>query len=114
VEKEMMGYFGTGFNRICGPGGFTGGFGGIGMMIGGFLLLVLFVVLIVALLRRGRHHGMHGMHGMHGGSHGACCGHEGHEGDESVDSALKILNERYAKGEINDEEFTRRKTELKK
>jgi uncharacterized membrane protein len=51
---------------------------------------------------------------MHGGPHGACCGHEGHEADESMDSALKILNERYAKGEINDEEYTRRKSELKK
>jgi len=109
---DMMGNWYNGFDRF----GHMGLFGGWGMMIGGFLLFLLGVVLVVALIR-----GLvgHGRHGHHGHMHGAgCCGHAGHDGsadaDSPADSALKILSERYAKGEIGDEEYAKKKAELKK
>jgi putative membrane protein len=108
VEFDMMGYWYNGFDRFGHMG-----FGGWGMMLGGFLLTVLFVVLAVVLIRNLVRHGRH-----HGAMHGGCCGHEGHVGHEghegADDSALRILNERYVKGEIGDEEYAKKKAELKK
>jgi putative membrane protein len=107
----MMGYGYNGFDRFghMGSGGWV-------MMLGGFLLFLLFVVLVVGLIRMAMGRGRHGHHGpMHGAG---CCGHEGHEGHGDAggpeDSALTILGERYAKGEIGDEEYAKKKAELKK
>ena len=76
-----------------------GGFGGLGSL----LLLVLLVVGVVYLWRAidsGRHH-------QTGGST------EGPTTSTGEDSALQILRERYARGEIDKEEFERRKEGLR-
>lgn len=116
------------FDGLCNRGLFDGyngmmrnwGSGGwIGMMFGGLfftILLILVVILIVAMIRR-HGPGMHGgpmEHGQHGGPGGP--GGPGHEDAfrKNVDSALAILNERYAKGEINQEEYLAKKNDLMK
>ncbi len=71
-----------------------GGYG-MGFGFGGFFMLlwwVLIIVGIVALVRWLSHPHTYGQ----GGS----------------DKAMDILRERYARGEINDEEFQKRKREL--
>ena len=76
-----------------------GGFGGLGSL----LLLVLLVVGVIYLWRAidsGRHHQI-------GGST------EDPTTSTSEDSALRILRERYARGEIDKEEFDRRREGLK-
>lgn len=42
--------------------------------------------------------------------HGRCCIHQ--DKDKKINSALDILNERYAKGEINKEEYEAKKKDL--
>lgn len=86
-------------------------FGGLGMLAGGFIGLIVAVVItvlavlaIIALIRYintpGRHHG-------HGSPTPA-------NTTSNENGALKILDERFAKGEIDEEEFTRKKEMLKK
>jgi len=36
------------------------------------------------------------------------------DGSRSIDNAFAILNERYARGEIDEEEYNRKKAELRK
>ena len=87
----MMGYgWGWGMMRGYGPFGFDGVLGWVFMLF--FWILV--VVLIVALVR-GLYGPRHFMHGM---------------SDEKT--PLDILKERYAKGEINKEEFEQKKKDL--
>lgn len=71
-------------------------FGGIFMIF----FWVAFALLIVWVIRGGRH----GRFGRHRG----CCG--GH--DMGGNRAIDILKERYAKGEINKEEFDTKKKDL--
>ena len=82
-----------------GPG--FGLFGGLFMLI----FWVLIIWLIVALVR--------GASG-HGGKHcwGGMCGGE-HE-DMKKDTAMEVLRERFAKGEISKEEFEEKSAILKK
>ncbi|MHB1484616.1 MAG: SHOCT domain-containing protein [Saccharofermentanales bacterium] len=94
-----------------------GGGNWIGMMVGGFVFLLLLLLLVILIVGMFRRHGGPGMHqgpsgpGMHTGPGGP--GHdEMHKGN--VDSALAILNERYAKGEINQEEYLAKKNDLLK
>ena len=88
-----MGYYGYGSHMF--------GWGVFGAIMS-VLVWVVIIVVIVALVRRlvlGRrwmgHHGMHGMHGMTGSG-----------------SAMETLRQRYAKGEINKEEFEQKKKDL--
>jgi putative membrane protein len=75
---------------------------GYGFMGGFFMLIfwVLIIWLIVALVRGGGHLGR------------GCCG--GHGSDSQEDQALKVLRERYAKGDITKEEFEEKSQVLKK
>ena len=85
-----------------GMGPFGGGHGVIGILVMLFFLaLVVFAVLIAIRMLR------------HKGHFAPPHFHEG-QVDPSARNALQILNERYAKGEIDDEEYKRRKTELTK
>jgi putative membrane protein len=87
----MYGYgLGSGF-------GFFGGF----MMI---LFWFLIIWLIVSLMRGGNHAGS------------GCCGMGGHRhgGEKKIDSAMDVLRERFAKGEISKEEFEEKIQILKK
>ena len=72
--------------------------GGIFMMIGGLLLLGLLIYVVVRL-----------------------AGHNqksqpviNNPVQQDIGNALNILNERYARGELNEEEYARKKTELRK
>ena len=82
-----------------------------------WLITILVFVGVMFLMSRlgiggcGTHGGVGGHRGcgMHGNN-----GHDsGHMlGDQATGSALEILNERYAKGEISQEEYTRVKEEI--
>lgn len=83
------------------------GWGGVGLFGGwlasaimGLLMVALFVALIVAVVRLARHGGGHGYYARHDGPAGTA-------GEQN--GALKILDERFAKGDINEEEYTRKK-----
>ena len=85
--------------------GFTGGWGGFGGMgIFGGVMMIFFVLLIVLVIfgaaRMGRWR-----------TGGGCCSPVAHDGHDSH-SALDIARERYAKGEISDEEFQKIKKDL--
>lgn len=86
------------------------GFGGMHMLGGwliaaiiGFILLALAVLAIIALVRIIRHAGRHG--------HWQA---EQPKPANEENSSLRILDERFAKGDINEEEYTRKKELLKK
>ncbi len=81
---------------------YGGGVSGLGLGLLGLLLTIIFwalvislvIVIVRALVGRGRHGRWHGMHDFH------------------RDSALQILKERYAKGEIDKKEFEEKKKDL--
>jgi putative membrane protein len=82
-----------------------GGYSGIGMLLGGILVLLVIAVLvalaivgIVLLVRHGKSSGK---------ANGSAL-------MPNVSQALTVLDERYAKGEIDDEEYTKKKEMLKK
>lgn len=66
------------------------------MFFGGFFMMCLVVLGVFALVWVIR--------GARYGRHGGCCGHGS--------NALEILKERYAKSEINKEEFEAKKKDL--
>lgn len=69
---------------------------------GGFFMLIFWVCIIAGIIwlfRSGRAQGGHGM---------CCHGDNGH----GHSSALDILKERYARGEINKDEFDAKKKDL--
>jgi putative membrane protein len=81
--------------------GYMGGWGGLESM-GGIMMMIFLVLLIVLVIfgvsRMGRWHG------------GGCCSmaHDGHDSHSAVD----IARERYARGEITEEEFQKIKKDL--
>jgi putative membrane protein len=94
----MMGLRAYGYCQGVLGQGMMGGGGFIGLLCM-LIFLVLFVILIMAVIKM-FHHGTGPI-----------------EKKESLDfsgNALLILNERYARGEISDEEYIRMKAELKK
>lgn len=72
--------------------------GGIFMIIGGLILLGLLIYGIV-ILTRGRHTNQPVTNSIV---------------QQDIGNALNILNERYARGEVSEEEYARKKTELRK
>ena len=94
-------------------GGFNPGFGGHGFGFFGILLMIVFwavVVLLVFTLVRNYHRGPHHSHD-HG--HGPDHGPGPSDAHTSMNPAIDILKERFAKGEVSEEEFTRRLVLLK-
>lgn len=82
-----------GYYRFAGPGSWLGIFNFIAML----LFMALIVVALIFILRRYAHSG----------------DHNHLEGDKSMDTtALKILNERFARGEIEINEYKERKEAL--
>jgi putative membrane protein len=102
-------FSGRGLDRFSGGYGgmMGGGFSWIGMIIGGLFslaFLVLFVLLIVWLVRMAkRSHNPANFSGYN--PHAATPG-------QDAASALRILNERYAHGEISEEEYLKMKKNL--
>lgn len=72
--------------------------GGIFMVIGGIILLALLIYGIVLLTRQ----------------KSPSQPVSNHVIQQDIGSALTILNERFARGEINEEEYARKKTELRR
>ena len=92
----MMGGWGNMGGWGYGPGIYANGnFGWIGMLIGMGIQLLFWIVIILIAVKLFRNYS-----------------HKTHIGNLSNSSALNILRERYAKGEIDTEEFNRRKQDL--
>jgi putative membrane protein len=93
-----------GFNTFnwCGLGQFGSphGFGLMGMAGGGIMFMLLLIVLIVVAIvwfsKNGNHHT------------------PSFTDQPTTDRSLEILNERYALGEIDDDEYSKKKMELRK
>jgi len=91
--------WGPGWHHMWGGGW---GFGGLFMLF----FLIAIVVLIVSLFRR---HGP-GCYGPHHWGHGRHMG--GPQWGDPTFTALQILNERYAKGEIQKQEYEEKKAAI--
>jgi len=90
-------------------GGFLGGYGGHGIGLFGLLLMIVFwvaVALLILTLVRNYRHGPRHLHD-HGYARGPGASHV------TANPAIDILKERFAKGEVTEEEFTRRLSLLK-
>ncbi len=85
--------------------GWMGGWGGFGS-IGGIVMVVLFVILVVLLIVGLTRMGRRGW-GWGGGCHSGA-----YYGGSGGRDALDIARERYARGEISEEEFNRIKKGL--
>ena len=87
--QGMMGYRGYGYNMMSNGGGLI-------MM---FIILALIIFAVVFFTR-------HSNHAVHTAN---CCG----TNTASENVALKILNERYARGEVTEEEYNKTKSQIK-
>ncbi len=86
--------------------GYGGGFGSGYGLFGGFFMIIWWVIIIAVIVSLVRWFAAPGC------GHGGSCGHghghgEGHGAEK--DSAMEILKERYARGEIGKEEFEEKK-----
>lgn len=78
------------------------GMGWVGMLIGGLIFLGLTITVVYFIIRLAQGNGR------------TSSGQTYNSGSEAINRALDILAERYAHGEINEQEYTRMKNELKK
>lgn len=90
--------FNNGFGQ--GQGFMMHGFGILPAIIGSLFMLALLTLTIVIIIKviRHKHHGFYNRINSNG----------------PIDNALAILNERYAKSEISDEEYQKKKFEITK
>lgn len=86
---NMMGGWGYG------PGFYGGNFGWAGMLIGMVIQVIFWIIIIVIAVKLFRSYNKRGQMGHFSGN-----------------NALNILRERYARGEIDTEEYNRRKQDL--
>ncbi len=82
-----------------------GPWGGIVGLFFGLLIIALVIRIIFFIARGGRWHRWERWHHMHG---------DQYYGAHPSNTALDILNERYAKGEINKEEYEAKKADITK
>lgn len=98
-------------------GGFYPGFGGHGLGLFAIFLMIVFwavVALLVLTLIRNYRRGPHHLHDHgHGSGHGPGHGPGPSDASTNMNPAIDILKERFAKGEVSEEEFTRRLVLLK-
>lgn len=78
------------------------------MVVGGLILLIIIILIIFALIRVFTHSGNSGNSGYTGYSKPS------DSQQDPANRALAILAERYAKGEISDEEYRQKKAEITK
>jgi len=97
----MMRFGGNGgFGHMRGGGMMGNGFGLAGHILGALVLVALLTLIVIILIRVIKNKNSFLFH------------HKGHP--QLLDNALEILNVRYAKGEISDEEYLKKKTEITK
>ena len=96
-------------------GGFFDGFGGHGPGLFGIVLMLVFwaaiALVVVVVLRNWRHSPYH-LHD-HAFGRGPGAGSDAHVATSLASPAIEVLRERFARGEVSEEEFSRRLTLLK-
>jgi len=96
-------------------GGFFDGFGGNGPGLFGLFLMIVFwvtIALVILAVVRNWRHGPHHLHG-HAYGRGPGVGPDPRTSTTVANPAIDLLRERFAKGEVSEEEFTRRLNLLK-
>ena len=96
-------------------GGFFDGFAGNGPGLFGVLLMIAFgaaIALIILVVVRNWRHGPHHLHD-HAYGRGPAVGADSRPAPTASTPAIDLLKERFARGEVSEEEFTRRLTLLK-
>jgi putative membrane protein len=92
-------------------GGFWGGFNGNGPGVFGILMFVVFwaaLALLILLLVQSYRHGPRHLHELRQGPAGGPVATQ-----STANPAIDILKERFARGEVSEEEYTRRLNLLK-
>ena len=102
------------FDRFDGPSMFHGALMPLIALLGFLAVVAVIIAVIVLIVRNNRRNNMHngGIHNHMNHTHGQRVFENRDNG--ASESALIILNERYAKGEINQEEYLAKKNDLLK
>ena len=94
---------------------FFDGFAGNGPGLFGLLLMIAFwaaIALVILVVVRNWRHGPHHLHD-HAYGRGPAVGADSRPATTASTPAIDLLKERFARGEVSEEEFTRRLTLLK-